>query len=57
LTIEAEISLIVLQKVCHISQNPVKDENNRTENMSYMLPDGNVIEVRGDWRTPPNNRV
>ena len=25
--------------------NPTKEENAKTENSSYMLPDGNVIEV------------
>lgn len=28
-----------------MAMNPLKEENTKTESSSYMLPDGNVIEV------------
>ena len=34
-----------LQRTCYVAMNPSKEENTKTESASYMLPDGNVIEV------------
>lgn len=45
-TAEFEIVRSIKEKVCYLSNNPLKEENMETDKYLYTLPDGNTLEVR-----------
>lgn len=44
-TAEFEIVRSIKEKVCYLSNNPMKEENMETEKFLYTLPDGNTLEI------------
>lgn len=44
-TAEFEIVRSIKEKVCYLSNNPLKEENMETDKYLYTLPDGNTLEV------------
>jgi len=52
-TAEFEIIKNIKERTCYVAMNPLKEENTKTESSSYMLPDGNVIEIgQSRFRAP-----
>lgn len=48
-TAEFEIVRSIKEKVCYLSNNPLKEENMDTDKFLYTLPDGNTLEVSNFW--------
>ncbi|XP_063696927.1 actin-related protein 1 [Culicoides brevitarsis] len=44
-TAEFEIVRSIKEKVCYLSNNPLKEENMETDKYLYTLPDGNTLEI------------
>lgn len=42
---EFEIVRTIKEKVCYLSNNPLKEENMEADKYLYTLPDGNTLEV------------
>lgn len=42
---EFEIVRKIKEKVCYLSNNPLKEENMEADKYLYSLPDGNTLEV------------
>lgn len=42
---EFEIVRTIKEKVCYLSNNPIKEENMEADKYLYTLPDGNTLEV------------